>query len=457
MKEHPFFVPSFPSTGEFHGTVVEVCGSVAGACGAVAGGRGAVAGVCRSVAGVCGGVAGLCGAVVEVRGRTSELRYTAIGPDGAPLPVGERRFQVRERGSPVAERFAEVRGRLAELPGPGVEAGGRMVEGGVPDESPESRRFSLADTEQKPIIGAVGPECQPSESRAATLEHLAGLIDAAERRGGSDAPAASGGGQREVSTDWPEPAAFLARGVLHEWCGVDDGGEEAGDAPAGRRRGSDDRFAPLMAFVHLARKSASDSPGALPGVPGALPGVVWIGRRVHPYLRALIRVGADGQCDRTVLDRSLLVDPRSESERLWALELCLRSEAVSTVIADGSGFGLRELRRLQLAAEAGGGLVLLARSARDLARPTCAATTWRVRHVRTDGAQPRVRVELVRCKGVQRWSARNAVSNAFHLEWNRETGSLRVPAELSDRSPATEGAIVGSSERQLPPHRAAAG
>lgn len=296
----------------------------------------------------------------------------------------------------------------------------------------------------------MGPECHPSESRAATLEHLAGLIDAAERRGGSDAPA-SGGGQREVPTDWPEPAAFLARGVLHEWCGVDDGGEaEEAATAAHRHRGSDDRFAPLMALVHLARQSIGISSAGLPPV-------LWIGRRVHPYLRALIRVSADGQCDRTLLDRSLLVDPRSEAERLWALELCLRSEAVSTVIADGSGFGLRELRRLQLAAEAGGGLVLLARSARDLARPTCAATTWRVRHVRTEGAQPRVRVELVRCKGVQRWSARNAVSNAFLLEWNRETGSLRVPAELCDRSKATEGAAVGSSERQLPPHRAAAG
>ena len=56
-----------------------------------------------------------------------------------------------------------------------------------------------------------------------------------------------------------------------------------------------------------------------------------------------------------VLDRCLFIDlPKrtADRDRLWAIDLVLRSPAAGAVFADGCGFDMAATRRLQLAAEA---------------------------------------------------------------------------------------------------------
>jgi hypothetical protein len=135
----------------------------------------------------------------------------------------------------------------------------------------------------------------------------------------------------------------------------------------------------------------------------------------------------------TALMQSLFINPSSESDRLWAIDLCARSPAVAAVVADGSGITLAQSRRLQLAAEAGASLMLLARPAHELAIPSAAATRWRIEHVASRTARPRWNISLVRCKGVQRRSGMDA-SASLILEHHRATGCVGLPAELADRS-----------------------
>jgi len=231
-------------------------------------------------------------------------------------------------------------------------------------------------------------------------------------------------------TDLPHPADRFDRGVIHEWIDSEVGSSRRGDGP---RHGG---FPPLTILIHFAwcgveGSRADDSRR-----------VVWIGRRVRPSPRALIRFGPTGEPDRRLLARSLFVDPSSAADRLWAIDLCVRSAGVMTVIADGDGFGLPAMRRLQLAVEAGSAMTFLSRSSRAASQASCAATTWRVRAVPTSTPQPRWSVELVRCKGVRRWSAGGDAA-PFILECDRETGSLRAPSAVADRpAKATNARLV---------------
>lgn len=92
-------------------------------------------------------------------------------------------------------------------------------------------------------------------------------------------------------------------------------------------------------------------------------------------------------CDRSLLACSLLLDARDHAERLWAVDVCLRSPAVAAVIVDASGFDMAATRRLQLAAESRqGALGLLVRPPHELSRLSAASTRWRV----IPGRQPAV-------------------------------------------------------------------
>lgn len=66
-----------------------------------------------------------------------------------------------------------------------------------------------------------------------------------------------------------------------------------------------------------------------------------------PYAPTLARAGVD-------LSRLLLIHPRNRADHLWALEHSLRSGACAAVLAWVGAAEAGHLRRLQLAAEAGG-------------------------------------------------------------------------------------------------------
>lgn len=239
-------------------------------------------------------------------------------------------------------------------------------------------------------------------TRAGTLAELAAMIEAVEVGYTTDAKAS-------ISTGLAVPLDRLDCGVVHEWLGADAAGGEAWTAP-------------LLLFAHLARRALTgDRAGGL---------VVWIGRRLWPQPQVLLASATDRE--RVLLDRSLLVDPSSCGDRLWAIDLCLRSSGVAAVIADASRITLAHSRRLQLAAEAGSAVGLLARPARDQATLSAASTRWRVGHVPSPGSCPRWSVELMRCKGVQRGRGRDGCASLV-LEHDHATGVFRVPADLADR------------------------
>jgi hypothetical protein len=157
--------------------------------------------------------------------------------------------------------------------------------------------------------------------------------------------------------------------------------------------------------------------------------------------------------DRTLLNRSLFINPPDLASRLWAIDVALRSPAVAMVIADGSRVDMAASRRLQLAAEASVAMALLARPAHELECLSAAATRWLVRpqpHIalHVTSARPRWSVELLRCKGVRPVGvsphAPSSVGTSAHvlphalqrwaLEWDYATGSVAELTDVADRS-----------------------
>ncbi|MEM8494419.1 MAG: hypothetical protein AAF663_03420 [Planctomycetota bacterium] len=146
----------------------------------------------------------------------------------------------------------------------------------------------------------------------------------------------------------------------------------------------------------------------------------------------LVRAGEDG---RRLLERSVFLDP-SPNDRLWTLDLVLRCEGASAVVADGSGLDMNATRRLQLAAEAGRAWVGLARPSTELAIPSAAAFRWKVRPDSAgDGTpHPRWAVTLRRCKDV---GAGGTEAEHWNLEWRSDAGVVPLPAAVVDRPAAS--------------------
>jgi len=90
------------------------------------------------------------------------------------------------------------------------------------------------------------------------------------------------------------------------------------------------------------------------GADGEIPWMVWIAPPYEPYAPALVQQGID-------LNRLLVVRPASATEALWAAEQALNSGACAAVMLWLQGSDERWLRRLKLAAEAGGALCVLFR------------------------------------------------------------------------------------------------
>jgi protein ImuA len=123
---------------------------------------------------------------------------------------------------------------------------------------------------------------------------------------------------------------------------------------------------------------------------------------------------------------------------LWAIESAARCPAVAAVIADGSGLVMAHTRRLQLAAEAGSALLLLARPPRELDRLSAAATRWLVSCAPSTSKAPTWNVQLLRCKGLQLGSEvlrhDDGCERRWTMEWNRAQGGVAIHASLVGRS-----------------------
>lgn len=84
-------------------------------------------------------------------------------------------------------------------------------------------------------------------------------------------------------------------------------------------------------------------------------------------------------CHQISLQRVIWVRPQSQADAVWATDQALRTTAVAAVVADLDVLDERDARRLQLAAERGGGVGLLLRNLSARRMPSWAEVQWVVR------------------------------------------------------------------------------
>jgi protein ImuA len=152
--------------------------------------------------------------------------------------------------------------------------------------------------------------------------------------------------------------------------------------------------------------------------------IVWSDPHRQLYPPALAAAGID-------LQRLILLRPRNPAEQIWALAECLRCRGVAATVATVSNLSRIEGRRLQLAAERGGGVGIF-RRIQDSSHPShyAAATRWMVQPVPGGDDVQRWSIQLIHGHG-------GRIGKNVLLEVDRETGLVRASAPLADRAGAT--------------------
>lgn len=234
------------------------------------------------------------------------------------------------------------------------------------------------------------------------LRDLAERIRSVEARGVAAGVGAVRTGWRTV--DAVLPGGGLRRSATHE---IVSGARPEGTARARRR----DWEPPLAMLAHMANGSAGEEGWT-----------VWIGRRVWPY-------GLSVTAGRT-LGRMLCIDPPDTGARDWVLDAALRCPGL-TVVADGTDLDAAAARRVQLAAEAGGSMGLIARPWWEAGEISFAWSRWLVAPVAhavgVEVVASRWCVTLDRCKGLRRCD-----SHSWQIERSARGGVLTLAAEVAD-------------------------
>jgi len=193
------------------------------------------------------------------------------------------------------------------------------------------------------------------------LRRLIARLEGARRRG-SDGPVPSGCGPLDAIL----PASGLRRGTLAEWLAA---GEGTGAA----------------ALALLAAREACRDGGVL----------LVLDHRREFYPPAVVRLGIE-------LEQLIVVHAAGPADNTWALDQALRSPAVAAVLAWPEKLDGRTFRRLQLAAEEGGGLGLLIRPDAVRHEPSWAHVRLAVEPLPALSAQSGrrwLRIHLLRCRG----------------------------------------------------------
>ena len=284
------------------------------------------------------------------------------------------------------------------------------------------------------------------------LQRLRSRIAAIER----------GGGGSPRDDDCPEDCLSLGVSEIDEhlpWGGLAAGAVHElldGDAPTSNSTG----------------KIGGALNGAVTAFAAALAGkaqhararpVVWIAPRITAreslYAPGLAGFGLDPS------DLIAVRVPPSSQEgftatALWAMEEALRAPTVGLVCAEIEDMSLTASRRLQLAAETGGGMGLLLR--RDMGNalpPTACVSRWRI------AALPGGPAEYSNLPGATRWQAellraRGGRPKTWQLEWNDDgqdksqtAGGFALVPPLRDRplppEPEAQPEETGETQRRI--------
>jgi cell division inhibitor SulA len=215
-----------------------------------------------------------------------------------------------------------------------------------------------------PTAAAIGVATDPAtrpistallRERLAQLERGGGSSGSGNHRNGGGAGSQTGGlSSGYAALDARLPQAGWPRGALTELLSDTSGiGELQLLMPA------------LVQLVHAGRC------------------IVWIAPPYRPYAPALVQQGL-------APERLLMIHTVRPQQSLWATEQALRCPAVGAVLSWAVHIVDRSLRRLQLAAEAGGSLGILHRPAAAVDEPSPAALRLRL-HAATDGLVLQIR------------------------------------------------------------------
>jgi protein ImuA len=134
------------------------------------------------------------------------------------------------------------------------------------------------------------------------------------------------------------------------------------------------------------------------------------------------------------LDRTVFIRPERSPDALWSLEQVLRTRGIGAAVCDVERLSSAECRRLQLAAETGGGLGILLRPAQARRQPSFAEYRFLVQPLpppaNTNAAVARRwRVELLRAR-------RQFAQSAVIVELSHDSDGLCLASELAAATPA---------------------
>ena len=124
------------------------------------------------------------------------------------------------------------------------------------------------------------------------------------------------------------------------------------------------------------------------------------------------------------MDRLIVIHPKTLADAALAVDQSLRASAVGSVIGWYDRLTTAAFRRLQLAAESGGGLGLLLRPITARRTPSFAALRLLVTPVAEIATLRRVRLEALRCRG-------GPSGQSLILEFDDATGDVCLAAGLA--------------------------
>lgn len=143
--------------------------------------------------------------------------------------------------------------------------------------------------------------------------------------------------------------------------------------------------------------------------------VFWISPEPDAAPQGLAALGIDPS-------RLVLVRVAHSAAGLWAMEEVLRCPAVTGAVLVGPDLDLASGRRLQLAAEAGGGIGLLLRPDTEASGPTAARSRWRVAACPASERDVAWRLWLLRSRGGR--------PGEWRVQWNTAESVLQVQDEV---------------------------